>query len=381
MAQPRYLDIADRVEEQIRAGQWTESNFPTVRNLAREHSVSIVTASRAMQALRDRGLIQIVGRSGAYLIPPTPTKAKAWAAWLRLTPGPFEHATRSMILSAFQRHAESLGGDIRSDLFPEKGNLARTAVDTAVESLQAEGVLGVLLLPSRVSTIDTECELMLIERCQSAGIPVVLVERNLRGAQRELPCDLVSSDDFLGGVLATRHLQEQGCRRIGFVSSSPTSSHTTRMGGYLAGLIPDAASQDPPQMPVVLWQDPTQPPREAYQRLAQQALDAELDGMICYQDYTAVGLIMELMKRRVRVPEQISVVGFDNLPISEAYAVGVTTYAFPYPAIAAQALRMIEDRRTRPSVPPLHVVLRGELVVRESSNRSEREKNSQKGPQ
>ena len=81
--------------------------------------------------------------------------------------------------------------------------------------------------------------------------------------------------------------------------------------------------------------------KESYAELADQILAHGADGVVCYQDYTALGLILELLNRGVRVPADVAITGFDNLPIGKAYSIGVTTYAFSSESVAHQATRLI----------------------------------------
>ena len=107
--------------------------------------------------------------------------------------------------------------------------------------------------------------------------------------------------------------------------------------------------------------------KESYAELADRILAQAADGVVCYQDYTALGLILELLNRGVRVPADVAITGFDNLPIGKAYSIGVTTYAFSSESVARQAIRLIRARRAGDTGPPVKVLIPGELIVRESS--------------
>ena len=107
--------------------------------------------------------------------------------------------------------------------------------------------------------------------------------------------------------------------------------------------------------------------KESYSELAEQILARGADGVVCYQDYTAPGLILELLNRGVRVPSDVAITGFDNLPIGKAYSIGVTTYAFSAEAGCAACHAAHPVASPDSSGPPVKVLIPGELIVRESS--------------
>src|SRR5262249_7098427 len=107
--------------------------------------------------------------------------------------------------------------------------------------------------------------------------------------------------------------------------------------------------------------------KDSYAELADQIVAQAADGVVCYQDYTALGLILELLNRGVRVPADVAITGFDNLPIGKAYSIGVTTYAFSSETVARQATRLIRARSVGDTGPPVKVLIPGVLIVRESS--------------
>jgi DNA-binding LacI/PurR family transcriptional regulator len=80
-----------------------------------------------------------------------------------------------------------------------------------------------------------------------------------------------------------------------------------------------------------------------------------------------MGLILELLARRVRIPEDVAVVGFEDLPIGGAFSIGLTTYSPDFEAIACQALRVMASRIDAPDAAPARITVPGRLIVRESA--------------
>ncbi len=122
-----------------------------------------------------------------------------------------------------------------------------------------------------------------------------------------------------------------------------------------------------PRSPQVLQQPSGLATKESYAEVADRILAQAIDGVVCYQDYTALGLILELLNRGVRVPADVAITGFDNLPIGKAYSIGVTTYAFSSESIARQAIRLVRARVAGDLGQPVKVLIPGELIIRESS--------------
>lgn len=364
---PKYQEVAAALERQIQGGRWDGGKMPSVRGIADLHSVSVVTASRALQILRDKGLIQTIQRSGCYRVPP-PT-ADRWALALRLTPGPWQKATTSIARVGFESLARREPMHLETDLFPLAPGMTEQQISPMVKRARELGVRGVFLLPSRHSEEEARLDERLLACCRADGLPVVLLERNLRGHNRALECDLVTVDDLNGAALATRHLLDLGRKKVGLVVASPTSSHDDRVAGYLFALhsAQQGARKTVEYKPVVLCQDDDLPTRDAYARLADRVRKFGLDAVVCYEDYTAIGLIMELLNRGLSVPRDVAVVGSDDLPIGDVFTIGLTTYAYPSEGMAEQAVRLMRERLKDPHRAPIKVVVPGRLIVREST--------------
>lgn len=364
---PKYLEVAAAIELQIQKGRWDGGKMPSVRWVAQQHKVSAVTASRALQVLRDKGLIQTVERSGCYRIPP-PT-AERWALALRLTPGPWQDATVNASWVGFEALARRDPMHLETGLFPLGPEMTTAEIRPLVQRAKGLGVRGVFLLPSRHSDEEMRVDEFLIACCREEGLPVVLLERNLRGQNRALATDLVAVDDLDGAARCTQHLLGLSRKRVAIVVASPCSSHNDRVAGYLYALH-SASLRGRGQVeytPIVLHQSDDLPTREAYARLADEVRNREIDGVICYVDYTALGLIVELLARGLSIPKDVAVVGFDDLPIGNLFTIGVTTYAYPSEGLAEHAVRLMRERLGDPNRPPIKVVVPGRLIIRGST--------------
>jgi DNA-binding LacI/PurR family transcriptional regulator len=196
------------------------------------------------------------------------------------------------------------------------------------------------------------------------GVPVVLINNHNRQSGRYTFS--VSVDNQHGGHLATAHLVQRGHRRIGYVSGpADHSDDAERLAGYCQALDEAGIPFDPAlAMPGNGRLDGG---GRALHALA--ALADPPTAVFCYNDMTAIGLISAARQARLSVPEDLAVVGFDDIPLAAHVHPALTTVAQPQRDMGRQAMGMAlalmtaDDAATSLS----DVVIRGRLVVRESS--------------
>jgi LacI family transcriptional regulator len=361
---PKYLDIARTVESQLVGREGAK--VPSAREVAEAYGVSVVTASRAIQVLRDKGLIRTIDRSGSFMTPGASATAgkECYALVQRSTPGPWYQASLAFSQAGFATIEREEGVRFEIDRFMFDDGTRMADLQRQARRAAEAGVLGIVFMPSRYQAEAARQDELFLRSCREAGLAIVLIERNLRGLGRALEYDLVAADDFDGGLRCTQHLLDQGRRRIAFVTGSPTSSHEGRLAGYLTSLHHAQTCWGP----LVLEQPSGLAYKDSYRELADRIIEQGADSVVCYQDYTALGLILELLNRGIRVSSDIAITGFDNLPIGKSYSIGVTTYAFSSEAIARHATRLLRARRLDNAGPPVKVLIPGELIIRESSS-------------
>lgn len=364
---PKYVEISHAIEARIRSGALDQGRMPSVRSIAEEFGVSIVTAARALRILRDRGLVRTVERSGCFVTAAEEPVLERWALCQRITSGPWQRAAGALFRGAFERVAQQQGILVSADAVILHEGMGEHDMQRQVRAAIEADIAGIFFLPSRINEAGMRHDEVFLRVCHAAEVPVVLLERNLRGTNRPLEQDLAASDDSAGGMACTQHLLERGRRRIAFITGSPCSSHDGRVAGYLHAMYQAASSLAPGWQPIVLEQSAGLSDKQTFRELADRVVELQADGVVCYEDYMAMGLILELLARGVRVPVDVAVTGFDNLPIGHSFTIGVTTYALAQEDIARQALRLMRERVRQPGQRPVKVHVPGELIVREST--------------
>jgi len=178
--------------------------------------------------------------------------------------------------------------------------------------------------------------------------------------------------DFGGARDLTAYALSLGHRRIGLITVSPSTIATwdDRMGGYRTAI--EAVGLNFDQMPCAVGDFTTQSGCEAVDVLLAQ-FENPPTLIICFNDRMAIGAMQRLQARGFRVPEQISVVGFDDIPIASTLHPALTTVRQPGDALGAQAAELLmtwlsssAERREPPTEGFAPVLLASELVIRDS---------------
>lgn len=189
--------------------------------------------------------------------------------------------------------------------------------------------------------------------------PVVMACEYLRGAKAAA----VSIDDYRASYDATRFLIERGNKRIGFISAGELyASSVDRQKGYRDALTANGLKLEPE---LIIDEGLTfNAGRRAAQRIL--AMKHRPDAVFAVADSTAIGLISRLTEEHIRIPDDLSVMGFDNNQISEFYIPPLTTVSQPQFEIGQRAMDLLLERIKSPCVQTEHIVLPHQLVIRKS---------------
>lgn len=167
-------------------------------------------------------------------------------------------------------------------------------------------------------------------------VPTVLL--NCYAADRSLPS--IIPGELVGGYTATRHLIEAGHRRLGHIHGQPwMDASRDRLKGYRRAL---SEADIPFELDLV--RPGTWEPSAGYeQTLALLDLDQPPTAIFCANDLMALGCYDALKERGLRVPEDMSVIGYDDREIAQFMRPPLTTVLLPHFEIGLQAAEMIVD--------------------------------------
>ncbi|WP_194904319.1 LacI family DNA-binding transcriptional regulator [Catenulispora rubra] len=227
-----------------------------------------------------------------------------------------------------------------------------------LDLLIQQRVHGIMIVPVDVRNKGLES---LIER----GTPLVYVDR----ISGDHPCCHVASDDFKGGLLAGEHLLGLGHRRIAFIGEDPISVQVLQRAQGLyaaverAGLPPESVERLPATWTV-------EEGRRAGQLLADRDPEERPTAVFCANDMLALGVLQEVVRHGVRVPEDLSIVGFDDLIWAGASLVPLTTVWRARQRLGWTAVRMLMDEISEPATHVHeHSLFAPDLIVRESTEK------------
>jgi DNA-binding LacI/PurR family transcriptional regulator len=226
-------------------------------------------------------------------------------------------------------------------------SLDRSSVMSAVERLRAQGVDGILVIAPQESASQAILHL-------PQDVPVVAAEA---GPGDSVP--LVAVDQVEGARLATQHLLDLGHRTVWHISGPPDWLEAQeRVDGWRSTL--EAAGASPPPVLVGDWS------ARAGHELGRE-LGPDVTAVFVANDQMALGVLRSLHEAGRRIPADISVVGFDDIPEAEYFTPPLTTVRQNFNEMGRRSLLLLLEQIESRSRAPVRETVPPELIVRAST--------------
>jgi DNA-binding LacI/PurR family transcriptional regulator len=359
---PKHRQVYDALVQQITGGRMRAGQrLPSEADLVQRFGASRITVGRALRDLQTAGLVERRAGSGTFVRAPREvTRAQAFGV-LMPEVGDVEvfDAICHGLLEAPEAQQHVLVWGSRPATPTSKADQAWRLCEQYI----ARQVDGVFFAPIELTAVKDSVNRRIADALAAARIPVVLIDRAIEPFPRRGRHDLVGLDNRRAGALVTEHLLSVGCTRPAFLGlPNAASSVDGREAGFretvrAAGLDTSAAH---------IWRED---PADRLRLAGLLERDAP-DGIVCASDRTAAVLMHALRALGRRVPDEIRLVGIDDVDYAGLLPVPLTTLRQPCREIGVSAMRAMVDRVGQPDLPPREILLHGTLVVRESCRSS-----------
>ena len=245
--------------------------------------------------------------------------------------------------------------------FGDAANIEQQAAQ-ACRQVIAKKVSGVFFSRLELTPQKDAINRSVAESLDRAGIPVVLLDRDLVSYPERSRYDLVGIDNRRAGYVVTQHLVRCGCRRVVFLGrpgSAPTVD--ARIVGYREAIADAGSAGGWEGRPEVRRIDP-----EHKAEVRKILTGLRPDGFVCANDFTAAQLLKSLTDLGVAVPDEVRMAAIYDVKYASLLSVPLTTIHQPCAPMGAIAIGAMLDRLRDPLLPVRDILLNFQLVVRES---------------
>lgn len=347
-----YTQLLDQLRAQIMSGQYPSgSKLPSESELIEAYGVSRGPIRQAMGILENEGLIERVKGSGTYVRQPREKVLNSNGAdrHIGLVLSQQGDQLNMEILIGAEQGAKSRGYRVSFSYSEEDPEQQRRDI----QRMNDDGIRGLIVFP-----VGEDAEFEGIARIVKGGeMPIVLVDRYFP----TLDTDFVVADNYTGGYRATEHLLILGHRRIAFVYTHSSSLNITSLNqrwmGYRAALENYGLPYDDS-----LVQQRSE--RGGYEDFLTQA--SLPDAIFAASDLEALLVLRAAHRHGLQVPDEIALVGFDDLTFAHLSNPPLTTVAQPRIDIGLRASNLLIDRLEHVRSTTKQLMLPTNLVVRES---------------
>ena len=206
-----------------------------------------------------------------------------------------------------------------------------------------------------------EIEIDILKEIQDEKIPIILIDNYLFKPEASENIVFLNIEDQKGLEISSKYLIDKGYKKIGFCSSqiSESAINTLRYNGYKNTINKFSLSEKVFETENIFF--------DGGYKIAKKVVESEVDSIVCTGDIIALGLIKGLVELGKRVPQDIAVIGFDNLDISSQYSPSLTTINQDIFERGIQAVKLLLELIKHKIIKNNRIVMPVNLIIRESS--------------
>ncbi len=354
---PKYRKVYEDLLSAIRTGTFQPGDrLPSEAELGKHYSTSRITVAKAVNELQQKGLVTRRAGSGTHVVAPAVSSGHVFGL---LIPDLgrteiFEPICHGMMQSPLSKPHSLLWGHSMGEAAQQEKE-----AEHLCHQYVTQKVSGVFFAPLEFTPAKDAVNNRIVAAFDRAGIQVVLLDRCYSPYPMRSKYDLVGIDNRRAGFLITQHLLRHDVKRVAFLAR-PLSASTVmaRIAGYREALI---AHGLPLGQDLVCRGDP-----DDTDFLRKMLRNYRPDAIVCANDFTAARAMAGLTKMGIRVPEEMRIVGIDDVKYASLLPVPLTTQHQNCGDIGATAMATMLQRLEKPNLPTRDILLQTHTVVRNS---------------
>ena len=334
---PAYKRLASELRAAVAGGRHAPgARVASEHDLSRRHGIARVTVRKATELLVAEGVLERRPGKGLYA-----RDKETPAGVLKILAGNLAWEPAIRIVRGAQQAARERGYEVQ--VCDAHGDA--TADMESVGRLAGNGARGAVIV-----ALHTAAFYAAVARLKNEGFPFVLVDAH---CQPETGIPSVAADNYKGGFLAGTRAARLGHARAGFIGDAGASTVADRLAGFRDGLAEHGVALPRAMVREIVVPDPF----ADWDGLVRAACESLLGGaqtrgntrrpprptvIFCSCDAVARACYRFCAENRLRIPGDISLIGFDDDPMAEWLTPGLATVRQPFADIGATAMRLLE---------------------------------------
>ena len=357
----KYRKIAAILESEIRSGKYAAKALPSETQLVRRFGVGRKTVQRAMLELQYRNIVTRHHGKGTFLT----RYGKSFTGLLGLM---IPNAASLTFFQSFARELARVGQEkgytflYGAAAAGDPESVARQTRRFAREFAlrRVDGVIFRPIVDEDYADVNEE----VVDIFRKAGLPIVLVDSDIVSPPARSEFDVVGINNILAGQRIAKYLMGIGRRHIAFLMNDEPLGISVNLRSRLFGVAVaemDAGCEWRESHVLKVSPGDVNGFRRVFSRRFRP------DAIVCGNDMAAIELMQTLSAIGKRVPEDVAVVGFDDVESARLSVPSLTTIHQPIAKMAECAFGVLQDRMRNPDGVPREILLAAPLVEREST--------------
>lgn len=319
----RYLEIKNQLLEIIATMSPGERLTDRI-TLCKKLDTTRTTLDKAINELIQQGILTSQKGSGTFVVGTLEGSVPDSENWCVIVPNiidPIYGGLVSGIETVAQQHNTNL------ILCNSDNDSAKQ--EKYIRRLLISGVAGFIIVP--VITDDPVENYRLYSNLVGSNIPFIFCNRNVEGVS----APIVTSNDFYGGYIATKHLIKNGYRKIAYVARQKYRTSMDRCQGYMTALLENGI--DINRRLIIFPTVGTQSPFDYRQEVKALLSSGEADAVFCFNDSIAIQISNVIKSMGMTVSEDIGIIGYDNIDACKSHSPALSSVSYKIEEIGKKA--------------------------------------------